>query len=170
MARMSTGAEDQAGTLAVTRMEPDSWVRLRRTRLAALADAPEMFGSTLAREREFDEAEWRRRADRPATFVASRDGADIGIAGVYEIDGQWCVAGMWIVRAARGTGVVEALLAVCESVAQEAGVSTVRLGVMEDNPRGRRAYVRLGYQLTGEREHVRDGRHELFMTKDLREA
>ncbi|MBC9733886.1 GNAT family N-acetyltransferase [Nocardioides marmotae] len=69
--------------------------------------------------------------------------------------------------AARGTGVVEALIQACESVAQDAGATTLALGVMEDNPRGRRAYARLGYDLTGEREHVRDGRDELFLAKTL---
>jgi RimJ/RimL family protein N-acetyltransferase len=126
-----------------------------------------MFGSTLAKEQSFDEAEWRRRAARPATFIASRDGVDVGMAGVFEFDGGWCVMGMWIAPAARGTGVVEALVNACESVAQDAGATTIALWVMEDNPRGRHAYARLGYALTGTREHVRDGRDELLMAKSL---
>jgi ribosomal protein S18 acetylase RimI-like enzyme len=89
------------------------------------------------------------------------------MAGVYEFDGGWCVMGIWLAPDARGTGVVEALVNACESVAQAAWSSTVALGVMEDNPRGRRAYLRLGYDFTGTREHVRDGRDELFMTKTL---
>ncbi len=55
-----------------------------------------MFGSTLAKEQAFGEAEWRRRAARPATFVAARDGVDVGMAGVYEFDDAWCAMGMWI--------------------------------------------------------------------------
>jgi ribosomal protein S18 acetylase RimI-like enzyme len=151
----------------VTRVGPDEWQRMRDVRLAALAESPEMFGSTSAREQAFDEAEWRRRAARPATFLASRDGVDVGIAGVYEFDREWCLAGMWIDPRARGTGAVEALINACESVVQAAGATTVALGVMEDNARGRRAYLRLGYHFTGAREHVRDGRHELFMAKTL---
>lgn len=161
-------AEGQPGVVVLTRVGPEDWRRLRDVRLAALADSPEMFGSTLAKEQSFDEAEWRRRAARPATFLASRDGVDVGMAGVYEFDGGWFVMGMWLAPVARGTGVVEALVHACESVAQTAGATTVALGVMEDNPRGRRAYVRLGYDFTGTREHVRDGRDELFMTKTLR--
>ncbi len=153
--------------LALTRVEPDDWQRLRDVRLAALAESPEMFGSTWGKEQSFDEAEWRRRAARPATFLASRDGVDVGMAGVYEFDGEWFVMGMWIAPGARGTGVVEALINACESVAQEAGARSVGLGVMEDNPRGRQAYLRLGYDFTGTREHVRDGRDELLMTKTL---
>ena len=160
-------AEGQSDVIVLTRVEPEDWQRLRDVRLAALAESPEMFGSNLAKEQSFDEAEWRRRAARPATFLASRDGVDVGMAGVYEFDGGWCVMGMWLAPVARGTGVVEALVNACESVAQAAGATTVALGVMEDNPRGRRAYLRLGYDFTGTREHVRDGRDELFMTKTL---
>lgn len=156
--------------LHVTRVLPEDWHRLRAVRLAALAESPEMFGSNLAKEQAFDEAEWRRRVTRPATFLASRDGADVGLAGGYEFDTGWCVMGMWIAPAARGTGVLEALLDACESVALAAGATAIALGVMEDNPRGRRAYARLGYAFTGVREHVRDGRDELWMTKPLRPA
>ena len=160
-------AKDLAEVVVLTRVAPEDWQRLRDLRLAALAESPEMFGSTLAKEQSFDEAEWRRRAARPATFLASRDGVDVGMAGVYEFDDGWCVMGMWLAPAARGTGVVEALVHACESVAQGAGATAVALGVMEDNPRGRRAYVRLGYDFTGTRVHVRDGRDELLMTKAL---
>ena len=127
-------AEGQSGVLVVTRVGPEDWQRLREIRLAALAESPEMFGSTLAKEQSFDEAEWRRRAARPATFLASRDGVDVGMAGVYEFDWGWFVMGMWLAPVARGTGVVEALVHACESVAQAAGATTVALGVMEDNP------------------------------------
>ena len=123
--------------VVVTRAGPAGWQRLRDVRLAALSESPEMFSSSLAREHAFDAAEWRRRASRPATFIASRVGVDVGIAGVYEFDDGGSIAGMWIAPAARGTGVFEALIRACESVAQGAGAPAVTLGVMEDNPRGR---------------------------------
>jgi ribosomal protein S18 acetylase RimI-like enzyme len=127
-----------------------------------------MFGSSLTKEQGFDDDEWRRRAARPASFVASQDGVGVGTAGVFEFDAGWCVMGMWIAPGARGSGVVDTLVHACESVVQEAGETTISLWVMEDNPRGRRAYGRLGYDLTETREHVRDGRDELLMTKALR--
>lgn len=61
----------------ITRVRPEDWQRFRAIRLAALGESPEAFGSTLARERPFDEDEWRRRSARAATFVASRDGVDV---------------------------------------------------------------------------------------------
>jgi RimJ/RimL family protein N-acetyltransferase len=151
----------------LTRADPAEWRRLRDARLEALAESPEMFGSTWAKEQAFDEAEWRRRAARPATFIASRDGADVGMASVYEFEAGWCIMGMWLAPTARGTGVVEELIKACEAEAVAAAASTIALWVMEDNPRGQRAYTRLGYAFTGAREHVRDGRDELLMTKTL---
>jgi ribosomal protein S18 acetylase RimI-like enzyme len=137
-------------------------------RLAALAESPDMFSSNLAKEQSFDEAEWRHRARRSATFIASDGPTDVGMAGVFELDGHWSVWGMWIDPVARGTGLVERLVNACEAVARDAGATWITLGVMEDNPRGRRAYTRLGYSVTGEREHVRGGRDQLQMVKSLR--
>ena len=154
--------------LAVNRVRATGWRRLRVLRLAALAESPEMFGSGLARERAFDEKEWRGRAGRPATFIASLNSVDVGIASVYEFDGAWCVMGMWVAPEARGTGVVDALIHACESSVESAGAAEIALWVMEDNPRGIRAYGRLGFSHTDTRQHVRDGRCEMLMVKALR--
>ena len=126
-----------------------------------------MFGSTLAREEGFDEDEWRRRASRPVTYVATRGGRDVGLAGVHEFDGTWQVVSMWIDPGSRGKGIVDGLMRACEATAREAGADRLTLGVMEDNPAGRTAYRRLGFAFTGRRDHIREGRDELWMEKRL---
>lgn len=148
---------------SIVRVVPDLWQRSRRTRLAALQESPEMFGSSYEREVEFDEAEWRLRAERPATFLAVQDGADVGLAGVYEFVAGWCVMGMWLRPDTRGTGLVDALLGACAEVVREHGGAQVLLLVMQDNVRGIRAYERNGFVLTGEHELAPDGRVELVM-------
>lgn len=153
--------------LRITLVGPAQWRRLRAVRLAALAESPGMFGSTLSREQAFDEAEWRRRAQRPVTFLASRGGCDVGLAGVHEFAGIWTVVGMWIAPEDRGTGVVDALVQACEDAVTRAGSDTIALGVMEDNAAGLSAYRRLGFTLTRRRDHVRDGRHEAWLAKTL---
>lgn len=146
---------------------PEIWERYRAVRLAALQDSPEMFGSTYEREVAFGPAEWRQRADRPATFLAVRNGTDVGIAGAYEFEVGWCVMGMWLHPAARGTGVVDVLLDACLQEAGRHGAARVTLLVMEDNPRGIRAYQRNGFRLTGERQPGRDDRWEMVMTREV---
>jgi len=150
----------------VERLGPGDWQRLRAVRLAALAESPEMFGSSLSREQGFDEAEWRARAARPATFIASVQGADVGLAGVYEFDDGWCVMGMWVAPAARGTGVVDALVDRCESTVADAGATGVSLWVMRDNERGIGAYRRLGFRATDARQPSPHG-CEVLMVKTL---
>lgn len=159
-----------ATTLSVTCVQADDWRRLRTLRLAALAESPEMFGSTLTRERAFGEDEWRKRAQRPATFLAALHGDDVGLAGVHEFDGQWTVVSMWIAPVVRGSGIVDALMEACEHLVREAGSDVITLGVMEDNRAGRSAYHRLGFRPTGRRDHVREDRYELWMAKPLRDA
>ena len=152
--------------LKVTRVTPDDWRRQRDIRLASLGQAPEAFGSTLAREQDFDETTWRTRAARPTTWLVSRYGVDVGTAGVYEFDGSWQVNGMYVVPSARGTGVVEALDAAIDDHVRTAGATAVALVVMVDNARGIAAYERLGYRTTG-RVAQPDGRVALEMVKDL---
>lgn len=126
-----------------------------------------MFGSTYERELQFDEAVWRERAERPATFLAVQDEIDVGMAGAYEFDAGWCVMGMWLHPQVRGSGAADALLDACARVAVEHSATRLSLWVMEDNPRGIRAYERNGFALTGAHQIAPDGRAELVMSCDL---
>lgn len=156
--------------LVITRAEPQHWGRFRAMRLAALAESPAVFGSTAAREKAFDEEEWRRRAQRLVTFLASLDGTDVGLVGVHEFDGNWTVVSMWISPETRSLGIVDALMEACENFARQAGSDSLVLGVMEENTAGRRAYRRLGFEPIARRDHIGDGRYEMWMAKSLNPA
>lgn len=83
-----------AMTLSVARVHADDWHRFRALRLAALADSPEMFGSTLRREQAFSEEEWRRRAQRPTTSVAASAQVAYGL-GLLVFMAAMFTAGTW---------------------------------------------------------------------------
>jgi ribosomal protein S18 acetylase RimI-like enzyme len=156
----------------VRQLVADDWTELRAARLAALAEAPHAFGSTLAREQAFTEDVWRLRAGSGRTFGAF-DGAQIvGLATGFPADGLpatgatvtslpgddqpvWHLVGMWVAPGCRGQGVAARLVdAICEQ-ARQAGARTVTLRVTEVNDRARTFYRRFGFTPTGARQLVR---------------
>jgi ribosomal protein S18 acetylase RimI-like enzyme len=165
----------------VRRLAVDDWQQARVTRLAALADAPYAFSSTLAKEQAYGDDLWRSRAGSGRTFGAFDGGTLIGLAtGIPtdELDGpaktgadsssaagsgqlrgsaqrDWHLVGMWVAPDYRGQGVAGRLVeAVCRQ-AHEAGAATVTLWVTEINHRAIGLYRRHGFTPTGVRELVR---------------
>jgi ribosomal protein S18 acetylase RimI-like enzyme len=66
----------------VRRLHPGDWAAVREIRLAALAQAPDAFASTLEREQAFDEGEWRRRLEQTAYFGAWDARPEAGLTGL----------------------------------------------------------------------------------------
>jgi ribosomal protein S18 acetylase RimI-like enzyme len=136
------------------------WAALRAARLAALAEAPYAFASTLPREQAFTEETWRSRAGSGRTFGAWRGDDIVGLATALPPESQrpeWHLVGMWVAPDVRGQGVADGLVtAVCEA-ARQSGGDTVTLWVTEVNGRARKFYRRLGFAPTGHRQQVRPG-------------
>jgi len=165
---------------------PDRWREVRTVRLLALADAPDAFGTTLVEEAALpDDAWWQRLAGgarrtllawHPA--VTAGDGAGhatpagialVGpVAGEEEAVGDHGVYGLFVVPAARGLGVGQALLAASARIARGAGAARLRLDVGDHNTPAQRLYHRVGFRATGRvgslpppRQHVTE--HELAL-------
>jgi ribosomal protein S18 acetylase RimI-like enzyme len=139
----------------VRRLATDDWPRLREARLAALAEAPYAFASTLAREQQFTEQTWQERAGRGSTFGAWDGDSVVGLATGIDEGSDWQLVGMWVSPKLRGSGVADRLVsAVCE-LALQSGAMSVRLWVTEENGRARAFYRRLGFVPSGRRQLVR---------------
>lgn len=137
------------------RLGPDDWEVLRDIRLRALAESPDAFGSTLDRERDFDEKEWRRRLVRPV-FAVLDDDRPVAMAGAFTDEGRLQVWGMWTDPDHRGRGHSRALLDALLGAAVADG-RPVSLHVNTANPVARAAYESYGFVPTGELEPLRPG-------------
>lgn len=146
-------ASDEAthAGLVVERARETDWERVKAVRLAALAESPSAFGSTLAEEREHVEADWRDWCRHTATFLAVQDGTPIGIAaGVSGTshDERKLIA-MWLHPEHRGAGASTALLTAVRNWALRDGATRLMLWVTRGNHAARRFYRRAGFTETG---------------------
>ncbi len=131
--------------------------RLRELRIRAMADTPEVFGSTLEHEEGLPDEHWAQLADGGDVFgvYVALDGEDwIGMAAGRWFDrdrGIIQLWGMWVEEERRGEGIGERLVAAVRGWAAGHDGRFLRLGVVE----GSRAigfYERLGFVDTGERK------------------
>jgi ribosomal protein S18 acetylase RimI-like enzyme len=145
---------------------------LRTARLAALAEAPYAFSSTISREQAFTDDTWRSRIRTGAIYAAWSADAIVGLATGRLSDNNpgWELVGMWVSPDWRATGVADQLVhAVCQHV-RRAGADDVCLWVVETNSRAISFYQRLGFARTGARQLVRDDepdRFEVELARDL---
>lgn len=147
-------------------MDAEGWARVRAVRLRALTEAPDAFGTTLAEDECRSREEWRARLEDPdaATFLASSEGHDLGLATGSRYHGRTGAAGlfgMWVDPAHRGRGIGDALVDAVVAWARASGYERVLLDVANENPSAIRLYARKGFHPTGltgslppPREHV----------------
>jgi ribosomal protein S18 acetylase RimI-like enzyme len=130
-------------------LRPDDWRLWRELRLAALAEAPGAFGSTLA---EWSgpgdtEARWRARLTNvPLNTVFSIDGAHVGMVGAAVTGDEVELLSLWVAPWARARGVGDAAV---EHVIRWAGERRVVLSVKADNAPALRLYARHGFRDAG---------------------
>lgn len=132
----------------------------KTARLRALQEAPYAFGSTYAKEAEFDDAEWLRRVERMngergIGFLAL-DGEDgCGIVGAF-LDAndptRAQLVSMWTAPAHRQRGVGRLLVDEVLAWARLRKVHTLLLMVTSNNEPAIRFYERLGFARTGRTE------------------
>ncbi|MGW4715630.1 N-acetyltransferase family protein [Nocardia sp. NPDC004260] len=132
-------------------LAPDDWAVFRRVRLAALTDAPQFFGTTLAEARARTESDWRRALSDRAQFVAESAGTEVGtVAGMLDPErGGVHLISMWVAPRARGTGVSDRLVGAVLDWAVAGGHDVVRLEFAEHNAFAERLYLRNGFVRTG---------------------
>ncbi|MGV9305425.1 N-acetyltransferase family protein [Nonomuraea sp. NPDC003727] len=138
--------------LRIERLGADETDRLRAIRLRALADAPDAFASTHAKESAFPEDKWAERLAAPgsAWFVATRDGQDTGLAcGFEEHPGHVHLVSMWVAPEARGQGQADRLLDEVVAWARARDAEEIGLWAVDANTAARALYTRRGFIPSG---------------------
>ena len=146
--------------ITIDPITPKNIVLFKSVRLRALQEAPYAFGSTYAKEAEFDDAEWLRRAERwngerGIGFLAM-DGSDgCGIAGAF-LDSndatQAQLVSMWTAPTHRQQGVGRMLVNEVLAWARLRSARTLLLMVTSNNEAAMRFYEKLGFTRTGRSE------------------
>ncbi len=152
--------------ITVRRISPDQADLLRGVRLAALADAPAAFGSTLEGEIAFLDDVWNERArlgsagDERATFLAWHDvGGIVGIAGGHRSDATDAtdatvveLVSMWTDPSVRRSGTGRLLVQTVIDWATTTGAEQVELWVTRGNDPAQLLYESLGFVVTGDHQ------------------
>ena len=132
----------------------------KAVRLRALQDAPYAFGATYAKESQFDDAEWLRRAGRMngeggVGFLAMDGDAGCGIAGAF-LDANDTtraqLVSMWTAPTHRQRGVGRLLVNEVLRWARLRGGSALLLMVTSNNEPAMRFYEKLGFTRSGRTE------------------
>ena len=131
--------------IEVVGIGPQDWREFREVRLAALSEAPTVFGSSHADWVDASEPRWRARlTDVPFTVVARSEGGPIGVACGLESEQVVELISMWVAPGQRGVGLAGRLINEVVTWATVHG-RQVYLMVRDDNVGAIRAYARAGF-------------------------
>jgi GNAT superfamily N-acetyltransferase len=140
----------------VRRLKRDETALLKALRLAALRDAPNAFGRTLAEALTEPDSYWTEmmrsvtEPGRHVMFVAEHDARPAGLVfGIRKDEHVADLGGMWVAPEARVHGAGAALGRAVLAWAREEGFATVALWVTDGNDAARTLYDRLGFVATG---------------------
>ncbi len=136
------------------RIGPDDWPLWREVRLAALAEAPHAFSSTLEewRGKGDTEVRWRSRLEAvPFNLLAVMTGSGVGqVSGTaLDANGDVELISLWVAPQVRGQGIGDALIDGVATWAGEQEAAAVVLSVKRGNPAAIAAYERAGFVPVG---------------------
>lgn len=139
------------GVIQIRRLDPSSWITYREVRLAALADSPGAFGTTLEQASRRTDAEWRASLVDRVNFVAFDAGRPVGLVSGIRGPEPGCaeLISMWVAPAHRRHAVGKQLVREVVAWARGEGYRTLALTVVDANDGARALYQRLGFAPTG---------------------
>jgi GNAT superfamily N-acetyltransferase len=122
-------------TITIRPFAADEWRTWRELRIAALADSPDAFGTTLAQAQARTDETWAsllaQACSSPADLplVAFVDGEPCGLMWANDEGGTVWLYQVWVAPHRRGCGVAQGLLRRAIDWARERGAAELRLDV-----------------------------------------
>jgi ribosomal protein S18 acetylase RimI-like enzyme len=157
--------------IIVRALSERSWTEWREMRLAALAESPPAFGSTLAEWTGPGDLEerWRNRLRIvPLNLFAELAGRAVGMASATAPVGDEVeLISMWVAPEVRGHGVGDALVEAVVSWARTQLVARVGLDVRESNHAAIALYARNAFVDAGWAGEPTDAFAERRMVREL---
>lgn len=135
---------------------PHQWQLHKTVRLAALADAPYAFSTTLESAKARSDADWQALTERytldphSITYFAFQDGQPCGMAACVRQGDHAEMVAVWVDPAFRRLGVGSALIDYARDWATDKGAAILKVGVFDDNLGARALYTAAGFQDLGE--------------------
>jgi ribosomal protein S18 acetylase RimI-like enzyme len=134
----------------------EEWFRLRDIRLSALAESPDAFLSSFAREAAYREERWRAEFARGEWAVVVTSDRAVGLVGATResrtpADERY-LEYIWVAPGSRRSGVASMLLRTVLDRLRDSGVLTVWLWILDGNERAMHLYRRFGFRSTNERQ------------------
>lgn len=154
---------------------PHQWQLHKQVRLAALAEAPYAFSTTLESAQARSDADWQSLTERYArsldsvTYFAFQGEQPCGMAACVRQEDQAEMFAVWVDPASRRMGVGRALIDYAIDWAASQGVTILKVGVFDDNQGARALYTAAGFQDLGETNPERSipGRPGRQLSMDL---
>lgn len=151
--------------IEVRRIRSDEWERIKAIRLAALAESPTAFITTVGEALEHPDEFWIERAtsgaagDTQVTVLAVQGRRTVGMAiGLRRSKPPLDVVpvvSVFVEPAVRRLGVGGELMDGVEQWATSLGAATSSLWVVEENVRAQQFYEARGYTATVDRQKIR---------------
>jgi predicted GNAT family acetyltransferase len=140
--------------VVVRRARVDDWRTVREVRLAALADSPEAFITTVADAEAYADRIWQERVEASPHFVALVGDLPVGLAVVISDEPSPQLVAVWVSPQMRGCGVVDELVRASADETVRQGHHELRLWVVAGNRPAEHAYSRTGFRRTGRTQPV----------------
>lgn len=143
--------------IVIKRITAEDAFVYKDVRLRALLDSPTAFSSTYAREEQFADEEWQRRAARCNSdgfigFLACEDDRACGMVFCLKDepgDALGTILSMWVDPTYRRAGVGRQLIDSVVDWARERGMWVLKLMVTSVNSGAIEFYQRCGFRMTG---------------------